>query len=159
MKYILCELDDESYAHPEFSFHENYEKAQYKALDTILDVFKGSEGFNLQIQTEKPEATEREGVRISANWEAYKHMNYNEEPCFYVTEFFIIDESKGSHLLIWHHAYEGVGFEIRKQGTYEECLAEKRRQMKESCDSNEEPDNDVIDTGNEWEVWSIVEIK
>lgn len=165
-EYILCKLDDESYAHPSFSFHESFEEAQKKAIETIIDVFDYAEGYNLQLGTEDPESEKDiiDGVRISANW----GENGNS---FYVTEFFPIDESKGTHLLVWHHAYDGVGFKILLQGTYEECLAERRKQIKELYEESEAgnwggdnsdinlEEDDIIDTGNEWEMWSIVEIE
>lgn len=166
MKYILCELDDESYAHPSFGFYDSFNSAQKEAIESIIYIFNYAEGYNLQLKTEDPESEKDiiDSVRISANW------GKNREN-FYVTEFFPIDESKGTHLLVWHHAYEGVGFKILLQGTYEECLAERRKQMKElyeDCEAGDwggdnsdidlEEDN-IIDTGNEWEMWSIVEIK
>ena len=58
--------------------------------------------------------------------------------------------------------YEGVDFEVRYQGTYEECTREMKKEIKELVDNYELADEDicdnVIDTGNEWEVFDIVKI-
>lgn len=67
-----------------------------------------------------------------------------------------------AHLLIWHHGYEGVDFEVRFQGTREECEIEMKK-IKELVDDLELCDEDIfgntIDTGAEWEVFDIVEIE
>ena len=59
--------------------------------------------------------------------------------------------------------YEGVDFEVRYQGTYEECTREMKKEIKELVDNYELADEDicdnVIDTGNEWEVFDIVKIE
>lgn len=52
---------------------------------------------------------------------------------------------------------------IRCQGTYEECEREMKKEIQKLIDDLELVDNDicdnVIDTGIEWEVFDIVEIK
>lgn len=64
--------------------------------------------------------------------------------------------------MIWHHGYEGVDFEVRFQGTYDECKAKMKKDMDNTIEEYEclpeDVCHNVIDTGNEWEVWDIVEI-
>jgi hypothetical protein len=95
---------------------------------------------------------EDEGFRITARY----------EDSFYVTEIKQICPECGTHLLIWHHGYEGVDFEVRYQGTYEECERTMKKEIQELVDNYELIDEDIcintIDTGNEWEVFDIVEI-
>lgn len=172
MNYILCELNDENYTMPGFSFHKNFISAQNEAIESIVEVFKNSEGFDFNIETTEPNLAYDKGrkiIRIDGTWKTC-NFNCNEEHQFYVTEIMKIDISKGNYLLIYHHAYEGVDFHIEYQGTYEECFEEKKKQMiemdKDLCslsdgiDENFNPEEDnCIDDGNEWHYWSIVEIQ
>ena len=169
LRYVLCELNDENYTSPSFSFHKGYDSAQYKAIESINESFKIDEGFNLRIETTEPQYEYDKGrkvIRIDGNYESYEMGISEPTPRFYVTEFFEIDITKGDYLLIYHHAYDGVDFHIEYQGTYKECLEERRKQVKQmfdeydlsdgdNSDFNSETDN-CIDDGNEWHYWSIV---
>ena len=98
--------------------------------------------------------------RISAN---------TDDGHFFVTEIKEFDENKGDHILVWHHAYNGVGFGILNVGTEEECIQKRREELKKIFDEydlangdNEDFDmenDNVVDTGEEWEVFSIVKIE
>ena len=70
---------------------------------------------------------------------------------------------RGTHLLVWHHGYEGVDFEVRHQGSYEDCKKAMEKEIQKLMDDlgllDEDINENVIDTGNEWEVFDIVEIK
>ena len=140
--YLLCELNDEDYAYAEHSFYKTCEEAKYTAIKSCKD---WEEDCDIEL--------ENEGFRITGN--------YGDS--FYVTEIKQICPNNGTHLLVWHHGYEGVDFEIRHQGTYEECKREMKKEIKELVDNYELADEDicdnVIDTGNEWEVFDIVKIK
>lgn len=148
MRYLLCELDAESYSYPEFTIFDTKEEAIKQALFVCANHFEGNE-------------TE---ISVDNNC---SRICVEDEDNFYVTEIFEFDETKGD-LLVWHHAYDGVDFKIELQGTYEECDAERKRQIQsvfDECDLSK-GDNEgfnietanVVDTGNEWEVWSIVEV-
>ena len=140
--YLLCELDDEDYAYASYSFYKTYEEAKQAAIEDCKD---WDERCDIEI--------EHEGFRIVTGC----------EDSFYVTEIKQIYPECGTHLLIWHHGYEGVDFEVRYQGTYEECTREMKKEIKELVDNYELADEDicdnVIDTGNEWEVFDIVKIE
>lgn len=139
--YLLCELNDEDYAYAEHKFFKTYEEAKQAAIKSCKD-WKS----NCDIEIED------EGFRITARY----------EDSFYVTEIKQICPGCGTHLLIWHHGYEGVDFEVRYQGTYEECERTMKKEIQELVDNYELVDEDIcintIDTGNEWEVFDIVEI-
>lgn len=71
---------------------------------------------------------------------------------------------------VWHHAYDGVRFEIRKSGTHEECSSFTKDDFQETylklsevspdeVKQYEEDDQWILDTGSEWEVWDIVTLK
>lgn len=140
--YLLCELDDEHYTQAYHSFYKSYEETFQAAIDACKE-------WNEDCEVE----IEDEGRRITANY----------EDSFYVTEIKQICPECGTHLLVWHHGYEGVDFEIRYQGTHEECEREMKKEIQRIVDELELVDEDVndnvIDTGNEWEVFDIVEIK
>ena len=139
--YLLCELNDEDYAYASYSFYETYEEAKQAAIKSCKN-WKS----NCDIEIED------EGYRITARY----------EDSFYVTEIKQICPECGTHLLVWHHGYEGVNFEVRYQSTYEECERMMEKEIQELADDYELIDEDicgnVIDTGNEWEVFDIVEI-
>lgn len=139
-KYILCELNDENYTDAIYSFHKTYKEAKKEALVDCVDNFEG----NCEIETE------RDGFRITSQ----------DEDSFFVTEIRQIDTSKGTHLLIWHHAYDGVDFAISFQGTYEECKAKMKEEINKVADELELLPEDIcgnsIDTGEEWQVWDVV---
>ena len=69
----------------------------------------------------------------------------------------------GTHLLVWHHAYEGIGFGIIDQGTEKECKRQRRKEIHKLVEEKELSEEDicenVVDTGSEWEVFDIVPIK
>lgn len=69
----------------------------------------------------------------------------------------------GTHLLVWHHGYQGVNFEVRHQGTYEDCkkaMEKEVQKLKDDLGLHDKDINDnVIDTGDEWEVFDIIKIK
>lgn len=148
--FLLCELDDENYTSPCFSQFNSFKKAFYKALVSCGN-FKDD---NMRIDV----ADNRN--RISAN---------TDDGHFFVTEIKEFDENKGDYILVWHHAYNGVGFGILNVGTEEECIQKRIEELKKIFDGydlsngdNEDFDmenDNVVDTGVEWEVFSIVKIE
>lgn len=141
-KYLLCELNDENYTDASYTFHKTYEEAKMEAIVDCVDQFEG----NCEVETDN------EGFRISST----------QGDNFFVTEIKQIATTQGTHLLVWHHGYEGVNFEVRFQGTYEECKLKMKEDMNNTIEEYEclpeDVCHNVIDTGNEWEVWDIVEI-
>lgn len=141
-KYLLCELNDENYTDASYTFHKTYEEAKIEAIVDCVDQFDG----NCEVETDN------EGFRISST----------QGDNFFVTEIKQIATTQGTHLLIWHHGYEGVDFEVRFQGTYDECKAKMKEDMDNIIEEYEclpkDVCHNVIDTGNEWEVWDIVKI-
>lgn len=140
--YLLCELDDEHYTCAEYRFYKSFKDTIQAAIDSCNE---WNENCEIEI--------EDEGYRITARY-------YDS---FYVTEIKEICPDSGKHLLVWHHGYEGVDFEVRYQGTYEECKKETSKEIYDLVNDLKLTDDDicdnVIDTGVEWEVFDIVEIK
>lgn len=140
--YIVCGINDENYTEAMYEFFYTYASAKNKAIIDCVNQFDG----NGEIETMD------NGFRITSKY----------EEAFYVTEIKQIDQSQGNYLLVWHHGYEGVNFEIKYQGTYDECVLQRKREIKELTNSlqllDEDINDNVVDTGNEWEVWDIVKI-
>lgn len=159
MKFLICLLNDMDYADPSFVIKDKEKEAFRDAVERYSDTL--NPGGVIEIEKKNEEG--KFGRLV------YR-LNQNDEggSRFHVTGIFSFDESKGSHLLVWHHAYNGVDFAIRFQGTYEECLAKRIELIKKSFDTFDYSDGDnedfdpetgnVIDTGMEWEVYSIVDI-
>ena len=151
--YLLCELDDQNYTEPSFSIYKNKNDAFNIAMVSVGSCF-GNEDFTMEISKSK--------TRIDTRWETS-----TDAERFLVSEIkeFEADED---YLLVWHHAYNGVDFKILKQGTYEECFAEQKRQIRQiynddsdfteyNDDFDFENDN-VVDRGEEWEIFSIIKV-
>lgn len=146
MKYLVCGLDSDSYTSPDFKIVDTYEEARQTALEWCLEFDANGEFTHIQLDRIVIESC---------------------EGSFYVTE--IKEINTNDHILVWHHAYEGVDFEIRCQGTCKECLEKQIKDIKTIQEEwsefslyNENFDikkDDVVDTGNEWEMWNILEVK
>ena len=148
-KYLLCALNDACYASPYFSIYDHHKQAYEEALLRCGSIWTS----NVNIEVEERQ------TRVSA------HVGN----AFFVTEIKEFDASAGEYILVWHHAYNGVGFHIECVGTYEECEAKRKEEIKkifaeydlskaDNEDFNIETDN-VVDTGEEWEVFSIIKIE
>lgn len=139
--YILCELNDENYTDAQFSFYRTYGEAKNAALNACKE-------WNEKCRIESRE---------------FKIIGSASDSAFYVAEIKQLSPKVGTHLLIWHHGYDGVDFEIRFQGTYDECQKQRKREINYLMDkldlAGEDICDNVVDTGDEWEVFDIVEIR
>ena len=152
MKYLICELKDENYTEPYFHVCDKKEKSFTESMKRLEYLFQNKDS--------KIEISHRGDV-LRVDW--------SSKDRFYVIENLPVDESAGDCLLVWHHAYNGVNFKILAQGTYDECVKERIRIIKKifaeedlSSGDNEGFDMETdtcIDTGEEWEVFSIINIK
>lgn len=139
--YLLCELNDEEYTNANYSFYETYMEAKKEAALTCIEQFENFGEMEI----------ESDVFGISSK----------QNESFYVTNIIEIELDKGTHLLIWHHAYDGVDFRVSFQGTYKECEVKMKEEMDEVINLHPLSDicDNVVDTGEEWQVWDIVEIK
>lgn len=139
--HLLCELNDENYTLASFSFYEYFQ-------DAVQNAIKACKEWN-----EDCEIHAGKELRITANC----------GDSFYVTEIKQVWTELGTHLLVWHHGYQGVNFEVRHQGTYEDCkkaMEKEVQKLKDDLGLHDKDINDnVIDTGDEWEVFDIIKIK
>lgn len=102
-----------------------------------------------------------------------EHCHTEFKDMYYVRQFFrhdiygVLDimAPDAAYACVWHHALGDVDFEIRKEGTYEECIAFMKedieafvsRQSRE-CDVFCEGMRGIVDFGDEGDVWDIVEL-
>lgn len=144
-KYLVCGLDSDNYTSPDLEL-----------FDDIFDAKNRAKELCLWAEAE-----------IEQDLAHHRYSADDGYGNFYVAEIKRIDTDKGSYVLVWHHAYDGVDFKILHQGTYEECKQKQINDMKEVANwndfemFNEDFDfenDDVIDTGNEWEMWNIVKV-
>lgn len=147
--YLVCGLDDESYAHPTFKFEEHLENANKLLVDLCLEFADGNDYYELT----------REGNRCTAKYE--EGYPYNGEK-FLVTEMFVVEDS-AEYVLVYHHGYDGVDFNILEQGTFEECLLAKNKDIKKNFSEDEieweDGNQTCVDTGNEWCLWNILKVE
>lgn len=149
-RYLLCALNDENYTEPKFYIYESREEAFKNAVEDCINAADGGD-FQLEVENNQN--------RISVNFD------YDN---FFVTEIKELDLDDGNCAIIWHHAYEGVGFEVLFQGTYDECVEKRKDFIKKAFEENDysggdnsdfDMENDAcIDTGIEWEIYSIVKL-
>lgn len=157
MKYLLCGLDDKNYTQPYFSFFTSHYDAYTEATTRARnELFYSCNDGRIVISNRH---TRIVTSILNHDWDVES---------FTVTEILEFDETNGDYLLVWHHAYDGVGFEIMFQGTKEECDAKRREGIKnlfkdpDIVEYNEDFDMDcdnVVDTVNEWQIFSIVKIE
>ena len=84
-RYLLCELDDEHYAEPEFYIYDSREGA-FK--DAVEDCINAADGGDFQMKVENNQN------RISVNFDYEK---------FFVTEIKELDLDDGNYAIIRHH--------------------------------------------------------
>lgn len=156
--YLLCCLDD-----------ENYASAQYFTFSSMTE----AKEFCYQFAEENyPD----EALQFEES--SFYHKNGHKGAkisCAYGTSFdinyiFPIHMKKDKmSFCVWHHAYDGVRFEIRKSGTHEECSSFTKDDFQETylklsevspdeVKQYEEDDQWILDDGLEWEVWDIITI-
>lgn len=122
--------------------------------------------------------TEVEGFDIFKKWNNEDYGEYYEEgnrfvwqtiskQRFAVCEVYELNDKP--YVLIWWHAYNGVGFSVKQFDTFEEANAAMRAEADniyideanvEAC-ANEPITSDdwsgIIDDGYEWNCWQIIE--
>lgn len=154
-KYLLCELNDENYTEPTFTIFDSHESAFKQAVERCVGVaYYYKSDFKLECNDNQN--------RVSI---VYNENPYGEDDKFYVTEIKECDVTTDDYVLVWHHAYNGVEFNIEFVGTYEECRlkmieAVHKREMEIDCKLDFQDNwQSCIDTGDEWEIWTIVKLE
>lgn len=155
LRYLLCELNDENYTEPTFTVFDSHELAFKQAVERCTGV---AYYYESDFELECKDNLNRISITFNKN-------PYGEDNNFYTTEIKEYDSAKGNYVLVWHHAYNGVGFDVELVGTYEECKQKMidsvhKREMEIDCELDFQDNwQSCIDTGDEWEVWTIVKLE
>lgn len=153
-KFISCNLDDEHYAEAEYDFFDTMTEGKRSCFENLPfdPIYSGVEG-----------SIEYKETFSFDNKPSSFRLSQTQENCFYVTEVHPY-EATGEYACIWHHAYEGVSFEVVCVGSYDECMEYARNSAKavyadfEHGEYDEFTDQVIVDTENEWQVWDVVKL-
>lgn len=156
--YLLCCLDD-----------ENYTSAQYFTFSSMTEAKEFCYQFAKENYSDEDLQFKESSFYHEDGHKAVR-IDYIYGNSFEVNYIFPIHmKNNGTSFCIWHHAYDGVRFEIRKSGSYEEChrfakdVSQRTYEMLSEIAPNkvnrhEEDDQWILDDGTEWEVWDIITI-
>lgn len=149
MKKIICYLDSEHYSNALFSILDDIELEDKIFAEMAQEYEMSLEDIKTVFCYDKKDDCEIYFMCIDNRFSLYQILTIDSE-----------DE----YACIWHHCYNGVDFEIRKTGTYDECIDFMKKDAKEvqeqvqGCQMDEWPRQIILDTGTEWEVWDITYI-
>lgn len=156
--YLLCCLDD-----------ENYTSAQYFTFSSMTEAKEFCYQFAKENYSDEDLQFKESSFYHEDGHKAVR-IDYIYWNSFEVNYIFPIHmKNNGTSFCIWHHAYDGVRFEIRKSGSYEEChrfakdVSQRTYEMlseiaPDKVNRHEEDDQWILDDGTEWEVWDIITI-
>ena len=152
-KYLVCSLNDENYTQADYDFCNTFEEAKEKCIENVAEYY--------EISNKEAKLY----MKFIYDGDSNNHFyNYQDEYSFFVNQIIEIDVDKEDYLCVWHHAYNGVNFDLTKVGSDKECSdimykesAEifKAYGMEISIDSSQV----IVDTGEEWEVWDVIKVK
>ena len=156
--YLLCCLDD-----------ENYTSAQYFTFSSMTEAKEFCYQFAKENYPDEDLQFKENSFYHEDGHKAVR-IDYIYGNSFEVNYIFPIHTKKYKmSFCVWHHAYDGVRFEIRKSGTHEECSSFTKDDFQETylklsevspdeVKQYEEDDQWILDDGLEWEVWDIITI-
>lgn len=145
--WLLCGLDDENYAYPDYQWFDARQKAMQGAIKNLPEIFEGACSGKFDI----------EGNRISIDF----FDVYDEYDHFYVYEMFEVNKE---YALVYHHAYNGVDFEVKELDTRSEAIIQMARDYNDLQNPEYTEDNEIdtsrgtafVDDGTEWHIWNIL---
>ena len=159
--YLLCCLDD-----------ENYTSAQYFTFSSMTEAKEFCYQFAKENYPDEDLQFEESSFYYKNGHKAVR-IDYIYGNSFEVNYIFPIHMKENeTSFCIWHHAYDGVRFEIRKSGSYEECCRFAKNDFHKTYEKlsevspdqvkryeDEEKNQWMLDDGLEWEIWDIVTVK
>lgn len=112
-------------------------------------------------------------MTVDKGKQRYVFKNKDNDEDWYVGQIFELNETQ--YALVWHHAFDGVDFELLGQfDSYEDALEARNKAIHETIDDWQDPFNKTPkqdetdfwngdsqiswDTGEEWYVWSILNV-
>lgn len=157
--YLVCQLDDERYSDVEYYLFRSLEKAKAFCKDHSRYLMYDD------VEMEEELVKNRYG-------EEHLRINVQCDREFEIHEIIPLSFKDIDALCIWHHAYDGIDFQIRRSGTYQQCMEfAKAKSFDEYLDvfgkdktyyEEKKRHYDykhqfIIDTGTEWEVWDVIQ--
>lgn len=158
--YLVCGLNDENYTSPYFEICETLEQAKEICINNVL--------MHEKTVSLNDDVSKFMKFETMVNSYRYDYADDTEEN-FFVNEIIEIDipnnENEATYLCIWHHAYNGVDFEVKIIGTYEECYSYMQNEIDKELTSYDtskleydNPTEACVDTSDEWFVWNIIRV-
>lgn len=157
-RYLVCSLNDENYTQADYDFCNTLEDAKEKCIENVAEYYEISNEEAIS----RMEFSYDEGN--NSYYYSYKDNDDDDEDTFFVNQIIEIDINKEDYLCVWHHAYDGVDFNVIKIGSDKEC---SDFMYKDSDTTFKEYGAEisignaqvVIDTGEEWEVWDVIKVE
>lgn len=138
-KWLVCILDSDSYTYTIHNVEDTREAAEKWLVEYIENEYD------------------------SYRWESDNRLVAGYEDEFAVANIFEIQDV--DWVVIWHHAYNGVDFEVVAETDdwmeARTAMIQKADEALEICDAEldyEDSNQIVVDTGVEWEVIDIIEL-
>lgn len=157
--YLVCQLDDERYSDAEYYLFRSLEKAKTFCKDHSRYLMYDD------VEMKEELVKNRYG-------EEHLRVNVQCDQEFEIHEIIPLSSKDIDALCIWHHAYDGIDFQIRRSGTYQQCLEFAKAKSydeyldvfgkdKTYCEAKDRHFDHkhqfIIDTGSEWEVWDVIQ--
>lgn len=162
MKYLLCMLDTESYSEAWIKTCNTYDDAVTTAKRLLIEE-EYAESEN-EIEEEKPDSS------LLGNEGKLLRLSAGDCDDFEVAEIFELKENT-THCIVWHHAYAGVDFACKQftsEAEAQACMLSEIEKIIEEDDDLEYSEYEpyeygdcrwVYDSGEEWWVWDLYEVK
>lgn len=158
-KYLVCGLSEKEPFKAKFDFCETLQDAFKACANNVIEHF----GFYRNMENdilEKGKLKSLDSTNDGINF------CYTEGKETYYNSILEIDFllTKDTHLIIWHHCYLGVDFDILMEGSLEECQKEMYKEARQFYREYEGTEWKRSETqisfhdSYEWQCWDIIEI-
>lgn len=158
-KYLVCGLSENEPFKAKFDFCETLQDAFKICVNNVIEHF----GFYRNMEDD---ILSKGKLKFLDSTNDGINFSYTEGKETYYNNILELDPTpmKKTHLLVWHHCYLGVDFDIHMEGSMMECRDEMYAEAKESYEECEGTDWNESETqisfcdSHEWQCWDIVEI-
>lgn len=158
-KYLVCGLSEEKPNKAKYNFCETLQDAFKICVDNVIEHF----GFYRNVEDDilsKGKLNFLESTNDGMNffYTEGKETYYNS-----ILELDTIHTEK-THLLVWHHCYRGVDFDIHMEASVRECrdeMYEAAKSVYKECEGTgwlESKMQISFRDSGEYQCWDIVEI-
>lgn len=158
-KYLVCGLSEEKQSKAKYNFCETLQDAFKICVDNVIEHF----GFYRNMEDDILGKGKLKFLESTNNGMNFSYTEGKETYHNSILELGPIPTEK-THLLVWHHCYLGVDFDIHMEGSETTCQEEMYKEAKmayegyEGTDWNESKTQISFHDFREWRCWDIVEI-